>query len=390
MATSYFRAGFMERAIDHFRTAWAFYRTTTDDAPFVLVVSRFLAAALYNEGRTRESTAFLREAVETVVRCGDPRTSDRARLTFASYLADSGELAETRVVLGGIDPALLGDVGSTALFWQTTCRVCALQGDLEGVRRAAAATCAMDDYGDEAPAMIEALAECGISALIAGETAAARRCLTRALDTCVARGLTAAHGDLLMENALERRLGGALEEARTLALRGLPLIGEGKLGRHRAVLAALAVGTALDDRELLGYEPDAALMDLVFETALPLIYGPLAALCAQLQAGRGERDDARRLLLRAVRSAMAALPMQLPARSCRRPARRARRRRRRTRIMHAFAAKRTGRQSDCGPRRSDPGAALRRSVVGPRTPRGGRVRFDRLAGVRSARARSER
>jgi DNA-binding CsgD family transcriptional regulator len=309
MATSYFRAGFMERAIDHFRTAWAFYRTTTDDAPFVLVVSRFLAAALYNEGRTRESTAFLREAVETVVRCGDPRTSDRARLTFASYLADSGELAETRVVLGGIDPALLGDVGSTALFWQTTCRVCALQGDLEGVRRAAAATCAMDDYGDEAPAMIEALAECGISALIAGETAAARRCLTRALDTCVARGLTAAHGDLLMENALERRLGGALEEARTLALRGLPLIGEGKLGRHRAVLAALAVGTALDDRELLGYEPDAALMDLVFETALPLIYGPLAALCAQLQAGRGERDDARRLLLRAVRSAMAALPM---------------------------------------------------------------------------------
>src|ERR1019366_34491 len=211
------------------------------------------AAALYNEGRTRESTDFLREAVETVVRCGDPRTSDRARLTFASYLADSGELAETRVVLGGIDPALLGDVGSTALFWQTTCRVCALQGDLEGVRRAAAATCAMDDYGDEAPAMIEALAECGISALIAGETAAARRCLTRALDTCVARGLTAAHGALLMENALE--------EARTLALRGLPLIGEGKLGRHRAVLAALTVGTALDDRELLGYEPDAALMD---------------------------------------------------------------------------------------------------------------------------------
>src|SRR5450631_188852 len=48
MATSYFRAGFMERAIDHFRTAWAFYRTTTDDAPFVLVVARFLAAALYN------------------------------------------------------------------------------------------------------------------------------------------------------------------------------------------------------------------------------------------------------------------------------------------------------------------------------------------------------
>jgi DNA-binding CsgD family transcriptional regulator len=32
-------------------------------------------------------------------------------------------------------------------------------------------------------------------------------------------------------------------------------------------------------------------------------------VCAQLQAGRGERDDARRLLLRAVRSAAAALPM---------------------------------------------------------------------------------
>ncbi len=304
MGTSYFRAGSMDRAIEHFRAAWTFFRTTTDDANFVLRLARFLAAALYNDGHTRESTVFFRQAVETVVRCGDRRASERARLTFATYLIDSGEIEETREVLAAIDAELLDDdIGLTIAYWQTSCRVSALQGDAGGVRRAAERLCAIGGDPADPPASIEAYAESGISALMVGEMATARTCLHQAVDTCVALGLTASRGDLLVECALERVLSGALEEARALVVTALPLIGEGKLGRHRAILAALAAGTALEDRSLLAHEPDAGQLERVFETDLPLVYGPLAALCAQLQAARGEHAVARRLLRRAMRAA---------------------------------------------------------------------------------------
>ena len=228
MGTSYFRSGFMDRAIDQYRQAWAFYQTATDDAPFIFRLARNLAAAIYNEGRRRESTAFLRQAVDKIGRCGDRRVSERARITFASYLVDSGEIDETLAVLRGIDAELIGeDAGLAIVFWETTCRVCELQGDVDGVRAAADRLCAIGEHPAEAIAMIDGLREAGISALIVGETTVARRCLSRAIDTCVAHNeLGAAHGDLLVTSAVERVLSGALEEARSLVVRGLPMIGE--------------------------------------------------------------------------------------------------------------------------------------------------------------------
>jgi hypothetical protein len=70
----------------------------------------------------------------------------------------------------------------------------------------------------------------------------------------------------------------------------------------------LAVGTALDDRELLAREPDAAFVDRAPATGIPLLFGPLAAACAQLRVARGELTAASSVLRRAMHAALAALP----------------------------------------------------------------------------------
>ena len=307
IGTSYFRAGFMDRAIDHFRVAWAFYRTTRDDAAFPFDLANNLAAAMYNDGQRLESTGFLRQAVDAVAACGDCRISAHARVTFASYLVESGDIAETQTVLAGIDPALIADDADVAVvYWQTVCRVHELEGNADGVRRAAERVFAAE--GSRSSAFINGLTEVSMSALIVGETTLAHRCLTRAIDTCVAIELKRIHGSLLVTSAFERVLSGAFEEARALVVRSLPLIGEVEVSRHGMVVAALAAGIVLHDRQLLTHEPDAAFIERSFETGLPMKFGPLAASCAELLAARGELDAARRLLQRAVRAAAAALP----------------------------------------------------------------------------------
>jgi DNA-binding NarL/FixJ family response regulator len=305
------RSGLVDRALEELRQAWQFYQTATDDASFVFRVARSMAIAIYNDGRTRESIAFLRRAIDVIDRCGDRRVSEHARLTLASYLVDSGFIEETLVLLRVVNAeAFVDDMPMTLLFWQTMGRVGELQGDVDGIRAAADHICASGDDPAHAYAAIEALKELTTAGLIVGETAVARRCMRRALESCHAIKLTTgAYGTLLVESAMERLLAGAFAEARSLVAQGLPLLGEFKADRHDAVLAALAVGSVLDDRELLGYEPDAAFIDEVFATDRSSSYGPLAAVYAQLLAARGENAAACRLLSRAVEAALSALQL---------------------------------------------------------------------------------
>jgi tetratricopeptide (TPR) repeat protein len=181
IGTSYFRAGFMDRAIEHFRIAWAFYANVVDDAPFLFDLANSLAAAMYNDGQRLESTSFLRHAVDTIVTCGDRRINAHARVTFASYLVESGDVAETQAVLAGIDSALIGDDADlSVVYWQTACRVHELEGDADGVRRAAERVFAVE--GSRSNAFINGLTEVSMSALIVGETALARKCLSGAIE----------------------------------------------------------------------------------------------------------------------------------------------------------------------------------------------------------------
>jgi DNA-binding CsgD family transcriptional regulator/tetratricopeptide (TPR) repeat protein len=314
MGLCFFRLGFMDRASDHYGRAWSFFETASEDASFLFILARGLAAAIYNAGRARESSAFLRQAVDVVTRLGDHRVTERARLTLAAYLSDLGEVEETRSVLAGIDREhIADDTGLTITFWQATCRVCALQGDIAGVCEAAERICAIAANSAvvqpaDAVAVLDGLREAGFSALIIGATAVARQCLDRALDTCEPLRWSPNHGDLLLDSASERVLEGAFDEARSLVARGLPMIGEVQSAQFAAVLATLALGTALDDRDLLRHEPRAAFVERAFDTGMPGVYGPLAAFCAQLRAARGEHDAALSLLRRALRAACAALP----------------------------------------------------------------------------------
>ncbi len=298
---SYFRCGFMDRSVEHCRQAWTFFEKSNDDAPYLFRLARNLAAALYNDGRAPESIAFFRGAVDTIAGCGNRAVSARARLTFAAYLADAGHVEETRAVLRAVDAETIADDANAAMtFLQATARVCALQGDVAGLRSATERMRAVDERAADPVAMIDALREAGIAALVLGETTIARRCLGRGIEIATAAELTASHGDLLVEIAFERLHSGAYEEARSLVMRAPPMIGEVKISALSFVPAALAVGVALDDRELLAYEPDEEFIERAFATGIPGFYGPLAASCAQLRSARGERDAAQRLLRRAV------------------------------------------------------------------------------------------
>jgi DNA-binding NarL/FixJ family response regulator len=302
---SYFRSGFNDRAIDHFHTAWVYYRSARDDAASLFDLARNLAAAMYNHGQRLESTSFLREAVDTIAACGDRRVTAYARVTFASYLVETGDITETQAVLDDIEPELVdGDIDP--IYWLTACRIHELEGDAAGVRAAAERVFAIE--GADATATINGLTEVSMSAIIIGETSVARQCVGRALELCVATQLKRIEGSLLVTSAYERVLSGAFEEARTQVLRALPLIGEVEVSRHGMVVAALAAGLAIGDRRLLAHEPDAAFIERSLETGLPIKFGPLAASCVQLLAARGELDAARRLLQRAVRTATDALP----------------------------------------------------------------------------------
>jgi len=303
----YFRAGLNDRAIDNLRPAWTFFASATDDAPWLFHLARTLAAATYNSGHRVASADFLRAAVDAIERCGDARVTERARLTLASYLSDAGEVEETRLLLRSIDERLIADdTGLTITFWQSTCRVCAQYGDVDGVRRATERVVEIGEHAADTVATIDGLREAGVSALIIGETAAARKCLTRAVEICAALKMTPNHGDALLEIALERVLSGAYLEARALVVRALPMIGDVTTARQWAVLAALAVGTALDDRDLLAHEPDAAFIDHALASEVPQLYGPLTALCVPLLAARGDQAAAQHLLRRVARTAATA------------------------------------------------------------------------------------
>ena len=303
-------SAFAERAQRELQAAWAFCQTVTDDAPFIIQVAHALAVATFNDGRPRESITILRRAVDVVDRCGDARVSERARLLLASYLVDLGFIDETLALLRFVSADVIDkDASMSLLFWPTTARVCELQGDAAGIRAVADNIFGVRDEGVPPGTVIEAFTEVARAALSIGEAALARRCRGVAMERCRKLKSTPYHGSFLIDSAMERVLAGDFTEAYALVVAALPMIGEFKTDRHAAVLAALAVGIVRDDPELLAHEPDAAFIDEVFATHRPSSYGPLAAVCAQLWAARGEHDAARRLLRRAIDAATEALPL---------------------------------------------------------------------------------
>jgi DNA-binding CsgD family transcriptional regulator/tetratricopeptide (TPR) repeat protein len=308
IGTGYYRAGLMDRAIDHYAPAWEFFRDTRDDPTYLFRLTRNMCGALYNDGRAPEALAFWSEALKVVVACGDARVADLARVTYAGYLIDDGQVDQTLAILRTVDERRLADDPELAIpFLGATCVASAFQGDRERLSAAVGRLCSMGTERWLLGPFNDAAGESGTAALIVGDTDSARRCLSAGLDACIALKSTAMLlADTLLSNAIERTFAGAYAEARSMYARALTLVGETKVSWYRAWFVAMWVGSATGDPALLADAPDRAGMEMAIQTGKPQIYGPLVAIYAKLLTGRGDGESARVLLREALTTAGAA------------------------------------------------------------------------------------
>lgn len=302
IGTSYYRAGLMDRAIDHYAPAWEFFRDTRDDPTFLFRLTRNMCGAMYNDGRAPEALAFWTEALKVIVACGDARVADLARVTYATYLIDDGQVDETLAILRTVDERRLADDPELAIsFLGATCVASAFQGDRVRLRAAVGRLCTMPMERSLLGPFNDAAGESGMAALIVGDTASARRCLSAGLDACIAFKSTAMLlADTLLSNAFERTFAGAYAEARSMYARALALVGETKVSWYRAWFVAMWIGAATGDPALLADAPDRAGIDMAIQTGKAQIFGPLVAIYARLLNGNGGSEAARVLLRQAL------------------------------------------------------------------------------------------
>ena len=308
IASSFFRAGAMEKAAAWYRTAWESLDESAPDSAFVFRLARDLAGALYNDGRPHEALEFWREAIDTLVAMGDASIADVARATFATFLADAGRTEETAAVLDAIAPASIESEPRTALaFLSATCVVSAQRGDVERLRSAAAQLCELGERLATTVLSSNHIGEAGMVALYCGETAVACRCVQLALDNAVAFNASpVARGDLLLARAVIHEACGEYRAAHLVLERARTSLADMKLDQFFFAQLALAIGLASNDPELLAFAPDDRLLDDAFATGTAPIFGPLAAFHARFLASRGATEEARRVALRAVAAAHAA------------------------------------------------------------------------------------
>ncbi|HEY5095406.1 MAG TPA: AAA family ATPase [Candidatus Eremiobacteraceae bacterium] len=308
IGTSYYRAGLMDRAIEHYALAWDFFRDTRDDPSYIFRLTRNMCGALYNDGRAPDALAFWTEALKVVVACGDARVADLARISYGAYLIDDGQVDQTLAILHSVDEGRLADDPELAIpFWGATCVASAFQGDRERLRIAVDRLCTTRKERALLGPFNDAVGEAGTAALIVGDSASARRCLSAGLDACVTfKSTSMLLADTLLSNAIERTFAGEYAEARAMYLRALTLVGETKVSWYRAWFVALWVGSATGDAALLADEPDRATIDMAFDTGRVQLFGPLVAIYALILVGRGESEPARVLLRRALAAASAA------------------------------------------------------------------------------------
>lgn len=306
MGTAYYRAGFMDRAIEHYELAWEYFRMTRDDPAYLFRTARNMSGALHNDGRVREALALWNDALGVVSACGDERWTTLARVQRAAYLVDAGDVAEALEALAPVDPDRLeADVDLGLVYWGSLCVASALQGDLERLHAAARRLFAMQPGRGNLGPLSDALLESGAAALYVGESALARRCFDAALAACVTMKSTdMLLADTLLVGAFERLLSGAYDAARAAAHRALPLVGETKISWHRARIVGAWLSLATGESNVAG-ELARTHIDEAFATGKPQIYGPLSALAAEAALRRGEDREARACVRRALDAALA-------------------------------------------------------------------------------------
>jgi DNA-binding CsgD family transcriptional regulator len=308
IGTCLYRLGVMDRAAEHYAPAWAYLRTARGDADSVFRLVRNLAGALTNDGRYAQALALWAEAMPVIVQCADERITTRARLTYAAYLLDEGEVEAGEAMLRDIDPrAMATDPEVPVGYWGAKSAVAAHAGDRELLDECIEQLCA-PEYGRSLLGPVnDALETAANAALFVGDAAGARRCLTKALDACVRlHSSNMLLADTLIANAWERVLSGEFGEGAALYRRALEPIAETKVSWYRAWSVAWLVRASTGDDSLAVDEPSATAIDDALATGKPSIYGPLVASAAALWLRTGNLHAARDAAGRAVAAALKA------------------------------------------------------------------------------------
>src|SRR5450755_1458288 len=132
IGTSYYRFGLMDRAVEHYALAWDFFRDTRDDPAFLFRLTRNMCGALYDYGGAPEALAFWSDALTVIDACGDARIADLARISYAAYLIDDGDVEATLAILRSVDERRISADPELAVpYWGATCVASAFQGDIE-------------------------------------------------------------------------------------------------------------------------------------------------------------------------------------------------------------------------------------------------------------------
>ena len=292
--------GVSEEPMIWLTAAIAEYRKVGD---LVSVASALLAVALQSwfDAKTEEFTAATREAIDLLSSVDAPNLLARARITharFAITLARIDEAEESlRLAWPETEPL---DAGlETELF--------EVRGEIHGARGDANAALAdleragrLADRLGSADALMRIENAFAITACDVGEVEAATVAHERALALTTRWALTWRTAYIKVNAAYTAFLAGDLARARTLLLEALASGVDNSTVRVRAAGVGILIGLSMNDEQLVEQLSDRKALDEALLTGEPQRYGLVAAAWSMLLRERGQQDQAREIVGKAM------------------------------------------------------------------------------------------
>ena len=256
-----------------------------------------VASELHVAGETDRAMTFLREGLLTLP--WDVRPVDRARLALplAFILLDRASLAEAEALIDE-SSAAADDAEFAPMYWNTRMYLASLRPDLAATRHAA--RCFHAAASSDVERHLRARVNIGVNLSLLGDDDASDeqfRAIERELGN---RPLGAR--DVLVGgySAVHHLRAGRLEHARAVVERLLAMAEPWLIARASVAVAALMVGRALCDDDLVLRASGSDLLEAAFATRIGSTIGRIAGPHARRLHDRGQHQEAASVLRRAV------------------------------------------------------------------------------------------
>jgi DNA-binding CsgD family transcriptional regulator/Flp pilus assembly protein TadD len=292
--------GVSEEPMIWLTAAIAEYRKVGD---LVSVASALLAVALQSwfDAKTEEFTAATQEAIDLLDSVDAPNLLSRARITharFAITLARIDEAEESLRLARPREGAL--DASLETEFFE-------VRGEIHGARGDATAALAdleraarLADRLGSADALMRIENSLAITACDVGDIEAATVAHERALALTTRWALTWRTAYIKVNAAYTAFLAGDLGRAQTLLVEALASGVDNSTVRVRAAGVGILIGLSMKDEDLVEQLADRKALDEASLTGEPQRYGLVSAAWSMLLRERGESDEAREIVGRAI------------------------------------------------------------------------------------------